>query len=74
MLHPDDGQGARPPRTSRVLVGEDDEPLAMLIWTLLTGAQYRTEVASTGQAALDRLQADDVDLVQDQATSSGMTR
>lgn len=60
MQDPGADRWDRPPR---VLVVEDDEALAMLIHTLLTGGGYGAEVASTGQAALSRLQSDDVDLV-----------
>ncbi len=48
---------------SRVLVVEDETALATLICTLLTGAGYVAEAVGSGQEALARLAAGDIDLV-----------
>ncbi len=48
---------------ARVLVVEDDDIVARFILTLLTTAGYQVEWAATGRASVDRLQADETDLV-----------
>src|SRR6478735_2947316 len=63
MHGPSDGQGMPAEERLRVLVVEDHDALAALVYMVLTGAGYLAETAATGQAALARLRAGAVDLV-----------
>jgi CheY-like chemotaxis protein len=49
--------------TSRILVVEDDEPIRVLVSTVLTRQGYHVDVAENGAVAVDRIQASPYDVI-----------
>jgi putative two-component system response regulator len=50
-------------RKARILIVEDDTPVAMMMIFLLTRAGIETEVAATGKKAMQMVQEGDFDLI-----------